>query len=259
MAANVGYLFNKDYYDYDIKEIMNNSEDGQNHLKEKNRAICNMKVDDFENVDYKKNFKNMKLDSFSLKTSYPGLLIGSGYARGLSNHEDFKIGFYFDYTTGVPIIPASSVKGVLRSAFKHQAYIKDLIKTILKDEKGEEFTEDYIVQLKKEIFCGEVNGKQISIYERDIFHDAIVNIGKNKGEKLLKDDYITPHKEDPLKNPQPLKFIKVAPNIVFDFYFDLKDSGSLNKDQKKELFKRIILDLGIGAKTNVGYGYFDEI
>jgi CRISPR-associated protein Cmr6 len=26
---------------------------------------------------------------------------------------------------------------------------------------------------------------------------------------------------------------------------------------KKELFKQILLDLGIGAKTNVGYGQFE--
>ena len=46
------------------------------------------------------------------------------------------------------------------------------------------------------------------------------------------------------------------PNVVFKFSFDLKDSKSLNitKKQKEELFKSIILDLGVGAKTNVGYG-----
>jgi len=31
----------------------------------------------------------------------------------------------------------------------------------------------------------------------------------------------------------------------------------IDKDKKLELFKNIICDLGIGAKTNVGYGQFE--
>jgi len=32
----------------------------------------------------------------------------------------------------------------------------------------------------------------------------------------------------------------------------------LTKEQKMQLFRRILLDFGIGAKTNVGYGQFEE-
>lgn len=47
------------------------------------------------------------------------------------------------------------------------------------------------------------------------------------------------------------------PNVVWRFNFNLKDR-ILKPYEKLDLFKQIIVDFGIGAKTNVGYGRFDE-
>lgn len=64
-------------------------------------------------------------------------------------------------------------------------------------------------------------------------------------------------------------FIKVLPGITFEFRFKLTDSTveiksnngvrkiSLNANQKAQLFQEIILTVGVGAKTNVGYGQFE--
>ncbi|KIM08833.1 MAG: hypothetical protein KU29_03695 [Sulfurovum sp. FS06-10] len=84
--------------------------------------------------------------------------------------------------------------------------------------------------------------------------------------KILSDDYITPHKNRDKKtdeqgkllpneifNPIPLRFIKVLPDVEFLFDFILTD-GVISKEQKLQLFQTILVDLGIGAKTNVGYG-----
>jgi len=49
------------------------------------------------------------------------------------------------------------------------------------------------------------------------------------------------------------------PEVVWKFQFDLKSSELLTKSQKLNLFKQILLDLGIGAKTNVGYGKFEDM
>ena len=63
-----------------------------------------------------------------------------------------------------------------------------------------------------------------------------------------------------MKNPTPLKLLKVRPLVRFLFRFRLGDSVikavgvTVTADQKKELFKRILSDLGVGAKTNVGFG-----
>jgi CRISPR-associated protein Cmr6 len=52
-------------------------------------------------------------------------------------------------------------------------------------------------------------------------------------------------------------FLKILPEVTIQFQFDLKD-GLLTKGQKEDLFRRLLLDFGIGAKTNVGYGQFEE-
>ena len=58
----------------------------------------------------------------------------------------------------------------------------------------------------------------------------------------------------------PVMFMKILPQVEFNFNFKLFDSKVLSKliaEKKKQLFKHILLDIGIGAKTNVGYGQFD--
>src|SRR5690606_9438219 len=99
-------------------------------------------------------------DRWELYTTYPGLLIGSGYQHESGGENEFKIGFFFDYTTGLPQIPGSSVKGVLRSSFPGRdkanlqaskaAFITGLI------EEVSQITPDaqQVVDLEMEIFEG---------------------------------------------------------------------------------------------------------
>jgi CRISPR-associated protein Cmr6 len=201
--------------------------------------------------------------SFELTTLYPGLLTGSGYSHGLSSDYDAKIGFYFDHTSGLPMIPGSSVKGVLRSLFGlpfgHQKdpYCKrkeEMIRSLL--GRGEDFD---VRMLAEAIFEGTVEGKSLGMYKRDVFHDARVTATSGK---VLADDYITPH-GDPLKNPVPIRFLKVPGGVTFTFAFRLVDTRvgeeTVTAAEKEELFFQLLQFHGIGAKTNVGYGQFEMI
>jgi CRISPR-associated protein Cmr6 len=224
MGANISWLFNKDYFkDIDYKNLDNKQ--NEETIKKKVQKIIDTSI---------QNQKDEPLGNIHFKatTTYPGLLLGSGNAHELPSVEGQAIlGFDFDYTSGVPIIRGSGIKGVLRSAFKHNQYLQELLGN--KDVN--------IKDLETEIFD---NG--------DIFFDAtIISSGK-----VLADDYLAPHGDDPLKNPVPLRFIKVAPNITFRFDFELND-GIINKKEKALLFAAILADLGLGAKTNVGYGKFE--
>ncbi|MDR2473050.1 MAG: type III-B CRISPR module RAMP protein Cmr6 [Tannerella sp.] len=71
---------------------------------------------------------------------------------------------------------------------------------------------------------------------------------------MLGTDYITPH-PDPLKNPKPIKFLKILPEVEVTFRFQLQNN-LITAAKKESLFRQILLDFGIGAKTNVGYGQF---
>ena len=222
--ANLGWMFYKDYFKgIDYKDLASSA----------NEVTINKKIEKI--IDQTPNIEEAEVLGsihFSATTTYPGLLLGSGNTHELPDIKGQVIlGFHFDYTSGLPVVQGSSIKGVLRSAFKHEEYIQELL-------SNESIN---IGKLESEIFDN-----------KDIFFDA--TISKSDG-KILGDDYITPHGEL-LKNPIPLRFIKVLPDITFRFDFELSD-GLITKEEKSKLFQNILEDLGLGAKTNVGYGKFE--
>lgn len=234
--ANMGWLFYKRMYEKGNDPV---------HIAETMDSLLKSNAKDEECFD--------TFHSFTLETIYPGLLIGSGYPHGLSSESDAKIGFYFDHTTGLPSIPGSSVKGILRSLFgcnKKEAY-PDAKKQMIRDLLGRDDLD--VDALAAEIFDGIDAGtkKPMGIYKRDRFLEA--RVSKTPG-KLFADDYITPHK-DPLKNPIPIRFVKVSPGVEYQFSFLLND-GIISAGEKLGLFFQLLQLHGVGAKTNVGYGQF---
>ncbi|MBL0708314.1 MAG: type III-B CRISPR module RAMP protein Cmr6, partial [Sulfurimonas sp.] len=222
-SANIGWLFYKDYF----KGIDYTNLDNANNETIINKKIANI-ISQTPTIEEAEVLGSTR---FTATTTYPGLLLGSGNAHEIPSVKGQAIlGFHFDYTSGLPVIQGSSIKGVLRSAFKHEEYIKEIL------------NKEDIVGLESEIFD---NG--------DVFFDATISKAENK---ILGDDYITPH-SDELKNPIPLRFIKVLPDVSFRFDFELKD-GIITKEEKIKLFENILEDLGLGAKTNVGYGKFKD-
>ncbi len=254
MNANLGYTFYTDLYTIGIGIVPN-----AHKIADLLAAKLDKKPDKIGNFH------------FELYTTYPGLAIGVGLPHGVKGDEnDFKIGFSFDHTTGFPVIPGSSVKGLLRSVFpcleKNESlkqvkshWIQALLNGLKQDTDFLQKTyqpldsitdaqSTAILKLEKELF-GLHNEENVSIYKRDIFHDATMS---SVGKKFLDTDYITPH-SNPLKNPKPIKFLKIRSEIEFTFQFDLK-AGTLTIAEKGLLCQKILLTLGIGAKTNVGYG-----
>ncbi len=234
MSANLGWLFNIDYFDG-----LNYRDDTYNEdlLKEKVSNIINQSppIPEYEYLG------NM---SFSGTTTYPGILMGTGYMHELNKIKGQAIlGFHFDYSTGLPVIPGSSIKGVVRSAFAHPEYIREL----LDDDQVD------IGALELDIF-GQPNGSSDTQQGKDIFFDAVIT---GAISKILGDDHLAPHGSNPMLEPDVLRFIKVMPQVTFAFDFKLQDSEGLTANQKALLFAQILEDIGIGAKTNVGYGYLE--
>lgn len=248
-GANIGWLFAKDYY----REIeIRKKEEEAGHYEAKNQGIINQKFSDYKETNRQLQMEFNGIQAFVLTTLYPGLVIGTGIPHESDSKGEFKIGFHFDFTTGLPVIPGSSVKGLLRSAF--QQADGEYIKFLLDNKPGID-----IPALEKEIFDGvkSVNGEEALIhpYKRDIFFEAIITRVGNQKQRFLDEDFITPHKSL-FEDPVPLLFLKVLPRVTFLFQFRLQP-GIISAEEKKELFERIIRDLGIGAKTNVGYGKFE--
>lgn len=220
-------------------------------------------------INYKDYFEIPGALTFSLKIVYPGLVIGAGYEHPILKKDpksnepsDFQLGFFFDHTTGMPVIPGSSVKGIIKSVFP---------KKIPKDAKEEE------KELLKKINCEKLqyvnkalNHSNVineenweTLFDKeDIFYDAFIDIDKPpRYGRIFAEDYITPHKSQ-FSDPTPLRFLKIAPGVTFVFQFKLVDvkinDSLISKKDKLNLFKKIVSDFGVGAKRNVGYGNFVE-
>lgn len=239
MESNLSWLFYRDYFNEFFKSAGNYNTESIK-IKAENILKYKCKIDDVSKIG------NCEL---IFETTYPGLLIGSGYFHDLKNIAgQLSLGFHFDYTSGLPTIPSSSIKGVLRNAFKYPEYIKELIDNSFKIDS---------LKTEKEVLLKEIKELEKEIFEgNDIFFDAFIT-SSSSNKEFLSDDYITPH-DNPIKNPVPIRFLKIKPNVKFLFQFKLFD-GLIKKEIKLSLFKSILEDFGVGAKTNIGYGQFKFI
>jgi len=239
---NANYLFNVEYY----KEL------SYSHFGECNARLVEQRWEpsEIEPVLFTE-------DSFILKTVYPGLLLGLGYVHevgkeyingDIEDGADIKLGFSFDFVTGLPVIPGSTVKGVLRSAFvQYGEYVADILG----------IRADQISSIENEVFGKNNMGKVV-------FFDAIP-VKANKDGRILGLENITPHnteENDGLVNPKPLTLVKVIPGVCYLFRFGFghwsNDEQGFKKDDLVRVFKQILMDYGVGAKTNVGFGILEE-
>lgn len=267
-CKNLNYFFNVEYFeglnfDFDHDE----KDEEEETFKKRNNVIR-----DFELVNAMKPISNKvygeEVSTITLETNYPGLLIGIGSSHGFGGLGEIALGFTFDYVTGTPYIPGSSVKGTLRSAFRYEDYIIDTLYEIQEDNNIE-YNNDDIEKIKFKIFGDDSGSESTKVFERDVFFDGIIP-KEFENKKIMAIDNITPHRQDSklleLAEPNPITMIKVKPKIKFMFQFLLRDlefkNGTktikITKHEKEQLFKTILTDLGIGAKTNVGYGYLSE-
>lgn len=264
-TKNLHYAFNVEYYDnvsftkpfWDYKAnksiiVFNKYEEKRSDFfASRNRAFLKIsppKLSVYKNDDYR----------FSLETAYPGLLIGLGYAHGYGGKGEIGLGFSFDYVTGLPYIPGASIKGTLRSAFSHKDYVSLVLRENLKltgDVDIEKLEEEIFEGVVEETVNNKLQKKNLPMCQRDTFYDSYPVVTDNNSIIAL--EAITPHGSDETKNPVPLTLVKVKPNVEFEFSFSLHD-GIISAENKKELFKIILKDFGIGAKTNVGFGVLSD-
>ncbi|MBQ3265285.1 MAG: type III-B CRISPR module RAMP protein Cmr6 [Ruminococcus sp.] len=256
---NLNLLFNKEYYRFlGVNRNSENPKDtcfqtrelkinGRKETIDGTADIINREIE--QTVFTGGDFRECPIPgavTFRLKTVYPGLLIGTGAPHGVTkdvsgSSSDFSCGFYFDYVTGQPYIPGSSVKGVLRSHFKHRG------KAVAEIAQGLGVT-----------FSKSLKEIETAVFDNGvIFFDAVVCRG-DRHNHIVGSDYITPH-ESPTKNPKPIHIIKVMPDVQFEFRFKLNpgfDESVIGAEDLKRLFTELLTLFGAGAKTNVGYGSF---
>jgi CRISPR-associated protein Cmr6 len=245
----------------------------------KNKQICSQRLTPDTNSPVALVEDTDGFQTFRLRTTYPGLLLGLGYPHNPGDMPDkdniIKLGFSLDYVTGLPVIPGSTVKGVLRSVFQKAGSEEYLLAVIEDLAKITESNTLSIPDLEREIFGPRIKGRSEergNDGDRDTFFDAVPVKADAEG-LVLNLESITPHHKPAndnasaqeralyaagMKNPTPLKLLKVRPEVVYLFRFRLKQ-GLLSPEIKRDLFKELLIDLGIGAKTNVGFGSMQPV
>ncbi|WP_027400518.1 type III-B CRISPR module RAMP protein Cmr6 [Anaerovorax odorimutans] len=236
---------------------------------------------------YKRINKNIRCICKSLENTFKLVKITAPVANklviGLGGHSVFENDITLHHTYGVPYIPGQAIKGMFRNYIlqNHCKY----------DEKGK-IIDNYEKKAIKtawfySIFGGE-KGEGKSIAGKVIFMDSFP-----AGKFNIKRDVIACHHQDYYTsgNKVPLDSDKVNPIkfLVLEKYKDdnenkEKNNNKLNSKKEKIKFKIniaikkellssgteknseefIVGELidalnyhGIGAKTSVGYGYFD--
>lgn len=229
-----------------------------------------------------------RLSVLSLYTVYPGLIIGAsndlGRIRavdeppnragqngdtpqnyGRKEREQIQWGFSFDYVSGMPFIAGSVLKGKLRSRFPgreankiRENYIRSLYRQVAGDA---EIAEQLNVGLLESAIFG-IDGVyipwELKNNQQDVFLGAYPRIMSPEGDQLVDVDVINAHSDGPYRNTFPNLILKIKPNVCLDFGFMLHDhqigAVLVTKEQLREIFLRILLDVGIGTRVNVGYG-----
>ncbi|AFM21754.1 CRISPR-associated protein, Cmr6 family [Acetomicrobium mobile DSM 13181] len=172
------------------------------------------------------------------------LLVGSG------NPSALEVGMTFSRNYGIPVIPNSAIKGCLAHYLKSNNHLVEYFKELFgEDIKGGE------------------NGESENIKGCLIFLDAIPISDLKFGVDIINSHFQpyymnSDHPPNDWYNPVPVTYVTVcAGTFRFTILKDRTKSelpdtvfGELEKQLKQMLCKA-----GIGAKTNYGYGRFEEI
>jgi len=180
-------------------------------------------------------------EPFALKTDWR-------FVAGLGRKGPLEVGFTF-HRYGFPILPGSGVKGIARA----YAWLV---------EGRRETDPDFVAILgRASEGAGDDTG---ALSGGAIFFDAVpVELPK------LELDVINPHypeyyqgKEPPTnwQSPVPVYFLTVAPGTPFRFAvgwrWSLDDETRRLRDLAQDWLMKGLVQLGAGAKTSAGYGYF---
>lgn len=229
---------------------------------------------DYSNLDIKafaekheKSIEKLNLDTKSITLEPEWRMI-----IGLGNESVYETSMTLHHIYGIPYIPGSAIKGVVRNYLIIELFGKDKNGS-LDLKKAEERA------LKDKTFCDIFGCPETSYYNKArkgkiIFFDAFPSSNPELEVDIM-NPHFSPYYSDESKPPAdyhepiPIPFLTVE-NTKFKFIIGVKEKE--NKIIEEGQFKgKTLLEIafqyieealkehGIGAKTAAGYGYFDDI
>ncbi|OUD14535.1 type III-B CRISPR module RAMP protein Cmr6 [Thioflexithrix psekupsensis] len=173
---------------------------------------------------------------------------------GLGGESVYETSITLHHVYGIPYIPASAIKGITRMCWIRECWGYN--------DKAEE--DALCNPLFRKVFGGSRVEKEIG---KVIFFDAFPLELK---ESSIQVDVMNPHYPDyytgktewptDTQNPTPIYFLTVA-DTSFRFALGCSEHVENAEDLLKKTscyLKKALTEFGIGAKTAVGYGRFEE-
>lgn len=239
---------------------------------DKGNVLINIKPI-FSGINFLALSERMKdsLQNSGLKIKQGIYTIDWKLAIGLGNESVYETAITLHHIYGIPYIPGSALKGIVRSYIILEKFRKkengdiDLKTAETRALKDQEFCE--IFGCPKDSFYGESRQGKI------IFFDALPLSSPRIESEIMNPHFAEYYSDNSntvppadYHDPKPIFFL-VVKDTKFEFTVGAKDSD--NKYIQEGVFREKLLlsvaydwmqkalnEHGIGAKTSVGYGYF---
>ena len=180
---------------------------------------------------------------------------------GIGETHPHEVSMVFDHSMGIPYIPASGIKGIVRFAHTLGLLADIPPEKIQTDKDGKEYFDDEKDWTNIPQLFGTQN-KRGAVFFLDAYPEKVPNLhidimNPHYGDYYGDDTNKTPPAD--YLNPIPIKFLTVAKDTVFVFRA-LVDRELIELTEKvKTAFKKALTEEGVGAKTAVGYGLFENL
>jgi len=241
-----------------------------------NESIANYRWDEkfLENINANKQkmMESLKesgylIEQFDLKLQWR-LIVG----LGASHPQETSMTLHHIF--GIPYIPGSALKGVSRHymIWKFVDENEKKLNSLLDISNFVELLEKLNKALEKEenlpVSVGNISFKDlIHIFGTQNRQGKIIFFDAYPIEEIkLKIDIMNPHypdyytKDKPptdWQNPIPIKFLTVE-DTKFRFYLATKHKDQNLLNHARKILNDALLNYGVGAKTSLGYGLFEE-
>jgi CRISPR-associated protein Cmr6 len=160
-------------------------------------------------------------------------------AIGLGNESPLEVGLSIHHTYGVPYLPGSALKGLLSRAADHyglSAKHKEILFGSMKNAAHLVYWDGWLEPSSTQPFQHDV----ITVHHPEYY--------SSKGKDIYPTDF---------DDPNPVSFLSVKPGSRFCIVLSSESEGALEwLNLAGEILKYALEKMGLGAKTNSGYGYF---
>ncbi|RDI95590.1 type III-B CRISPR module RAMP protein Cmr6 [Meiothermus sp. QL-1] len=170
-------------------------------------------------------------------------------AIGLGNSSPLENGLALHHTYGVPYLPGSALKGLLRRVAERYGLSQEEKAVLLgegPDPKGKkQGSAAYLVY-----WDGWLDPQSEKPFQQDVIAVHHPVYYRSRGRQAWPTDF---------DDPNPVAFLSVRPGVRFHIPITCPAENAQDWPYKAaEMLKWGLEHLGLGGKTNAGYGYFGD-